>query len=281
MIAAKRVGAKIIADNPNTHPLNIKNILNEEYKIWNVPFCAYNKIALNRRLKALDVADRVLVLSKTSYDSFINNGYPKEKLRIVVYGVDKDLFRPRSKNDEVFRVLFIGQICLRKGFQYLLEAWKSMKLKNAELVLVGTSKPDALYALRKYSGKVDFKIYGALSDMNAIAEVYNKASVAVFPSIEEGFGMVVTEAMASGLPVVVSENVGAKNLIKNGEDGLIVPIRDANAIKNAILSLYEDEEKRREMGRKARSKIENQTWEAYRNNLLKVYQELIQIKPCQ
>jgi len=274
MIKAKKMGAKIVADNPNTHPSNIRKILTEEYKIWRVPYPAYNKIAMNRRLRALEIADRVLLLSTDSYRSFIDNGYPAESLRIVPYGVDGELFRPRPKRDDKFRVLFIGQICLRKGFQYLLEAWRLLGLKEAELVLAGSCKPDALYALRKYEGKIDFRIKEPLSRMSEIAEFYNQASIAVFPSIEEGFGMVVTEAMASGLPVVVSQNVGAKDLINNGEEGFIVPIRNAQAITDAILHLYEDRNKRSQMGRKARISIENQTWKGYQDKLIDAYKEL-------
>ena len=274
MVKAKRLGAKIVADNPNTHPSNIREILTEEYKIWKVPYPAYNKIALNRRLRALEIADRILLLSKTSHESFIDNGYPAELLRIVPYGVDRELFKPRPKRDDKFRVLFIGQICLRKGFQYLLEAWRLLGLKDAELVLAGSKKPDALYALRKYEGKIDFKILEPLRGMSEIAELYNQASVAVFPSVEDGFGMVVTEAMASGLPVIVSENVGAKDLINNGEEGFIVPIRKAQAIKDAILRLYEDRDKRNQMGRKARIRVENQTWEGYQDKLIDVYKKL-------
>jgi len=274
MMKAKRFGAKVVADNPNTHPLNIRKILTEEYKIWKVPYPAYNKLALDRRLRALEIADRILVLSGTSYNSFIDNGCPAELLRVIPYGVDGELFKPRPKKDGKFRVLFIGQICLRKGFQYLLEAWRLLGLKDAELVLAGSQKPDALCALRKYEGKIDFRMPGSLKDMSEIKDVYNQASVAVFPSIEEGFGMVVTEAMASGLPVIVSENVGAKDLIKDGEEGFITPIRNAKALKNAILRLYEDEDKRNQMGQKAHNKVQGQTWQGYQDKLIAAYKEL-------
>ena len=275
MVKAKRLGAKVVADNPNTHPLNIRKILTEEYKIWKVPYPAYNKIALDRRLRALEIADRILVLSRTSYNSFIDNGCPAESLRIVPYGVDGELFKPRPKRDDKFRVLFIGQIALRKGFQYLLEAWRLLGLKDAELVLAGSVKPDALYALRKYEGKIDFKMLEPLREMNEIKDVYNQASVAVFPSIEEGFGMVVTEAMASGLSVIVSENVGAKDLINDGEEGFIVPIRNAKALKDAILRLYEDRDKRNQMGQRAHEKVQGQTWQGYQDKLIAVYKELV------
>jgi glycosyltransferase involved in cell wall biosynthesis len=275
IIKAKKLGAKVIADNPNTHPLNIRDVLAEEYKIWKVPYLPYNKIALMRRLRGLDMADRILVLSRTSYQSFINNGCPEKLLRIVPYGVDKELFRPRPKEDNKFRVLFIGQLSLRKGFQYLLEAWKLLKLKDAELVLAGGLKPDAVYALKKYDGIIDFKLRGPLADMESIARLYNQASIAVFPSIEEGFGMVVAEAMASGLPVIVSENVGAKDLITNGQDGFIVPVRNPQAIVEGISYFYENKAKRIEMGQKARLKVMNQSWQVYQDRLIEVYRELL------
>lgn len=275
MLAAKRLGAKIIADNPNTHPFNIKRILREEYKIWKVPCAAYNDIALNHRLRALDVSDRILVLSENSRQTFIAEGYAKEKIRIVPYGVDSDFFKPQTPKDDIFRVVFIGTLSLRKGFQYLLEAWQLLKLKNAELVLAGPLSADSRYALKKFDGKIVFKILGPLKSMEEVSALYNQASVCVFPSIEEGFGMVVTEAMASGIPVIVSENVGAKDVINDREEGFIVPIRDARAIKEAILYLYEDRNKREQMAEKARLKAESQTWQKYEERLIEVYEELL------
>jgi glycosyltransferase involved in cell wall biosynthesis len=275
MLKAKELGAKVIADNPNTHPLNIKKILTEEYKIWKVPYLAYNSLALGRRLRALEMADRILVLSQNSQKTFTAYGCPPEKIRVVAYGVDNNLFKPKPAKDEVFRVVFMGSVCLRKGFQYLLEAWQLLKLKNAELVLAGPLTPDGVYALKKFSGKLDFKLLGALSSMEQVAHLYNQASVCVFPSVEEGFGMVVTEALASGVPVIVSENVGAKDLITDGQEGFIVPIRNARAIKEALLCLYEDKPKREQMAKNARLKVQNQTWEKYEEKLVGVYKELI------
>jgi len=274
MIRAGKLNAKVIADSPNTHPMNIRRILTEEYKIWKVPLPAYNRVMMNKRMRAIDIADRILVLSQPSLKSFINAGCPPRKISVVPYGVDAELFKPRPQKDNIFRVLFIGQICLRKGFQYLLEAWSRLKLKNAELVLAGPVKPDAACALRKYEGKVAFRMDGPLYDMGEIARLYNDSTVAVFPSVEEGFGMVVTEAMASGLPVIVSENVGAKDLIRHREEGFVVPIRDPASIKEAITELYEDEAMRKRMGQKARIRAESQTWEAYQDNLVEAYKEL-------
>ena len=111
--------------------------------------------------------------------------------------------------------------------------------------------------------------------MEQVAHLYNQASVCVFPSVEEGFGMVVTEALASGVPVIVSENVGAKDLITDGQEGFIVPIRNARAIKEALLCLYEDKPKREQMAKNARLKVQNQTWEKYEEKLVGVYKELI------
>ena len=274
MIRAKELGAKIIADNPNSHPLTLHKLMTEEYKVWGVPYSPDNPITIKRRLKALEIADRAVILSNFAYKSFLENGFERDRLRIAPYGVDTELFKPREKKDNVFRALFVGQISLRKGFQYLLEAWSILQLKNAELILAGSMAKDAEYALSKYKGRINFKLTGPLPDMKSIAACYNQASVAVFPSIEDGFGMVVSEAMASGLPVVVSENTGAKDLVENGVEGFIVPIRSPEAIRDAILRLYENENKRKQMGQKARLKSENRTWESYQNKLMAVYKEL-------
>jgi glycosyltransferase involved in cell wall biosynthesis len=275
MLRAKELGAKVVADNPNTHPLNIKRILTEEYKIWKVPYTAYNNIALRRRLRALDLADRILVLSRDSQQTFIANGCPENKIQLIPYGVDSDFFKPQVLRDDIFRVIFVGSLSLRKGFQYLLEAWQLLKLKNAELILAGPLTADGRYALKKFTAKSDFKLLGALNSMEQVAQLYSQASVCVFPSIEEGFGMVVTEALASGVPVIISENVGAKDVATDGQEGFVVPIRNARAIKEALLCLYEDKPKREQMAKNARLKAQNQTWQKYEEQLIGVYKDLL------
>jgi len=104
---------------------------------------------------------------------------------------------------------------------------------------------------------------------------YEDADVLILPSVEEGFGKVVAEAMACGLPVVVSENTGAKDLVENGENGFIVPIRDVKRLKEKILYFNDNPEITRRMGKNARKTVEKYTWMKYGNEFVKAYEKIL------
>ena len=100
------------------------------------------------------------------------------------------------------------------------------------------------------------------------------ASVLVLPSIQDGFGLVVLEAMASGLPVIVSDHVGAKDCVREGVDGFIVPVRDIEALADRLLWLHDHPSQRDAMGARARERAMGYSWEAYRYRLAEKIQAL-------
>ena len=93
---------------------------------------------------------------------------------------------------------------------------------------------------------------------------YQNADVFVFPSLNDAFALVILQAMACGTPVIISENVGAADVVRNGADGFIVPTRNVGALKGKILFFYNNREKVEEMGRNARAQAEKYSWERYR-----------------
>jgi glycosyltransferase involved in cell wall biosynthesis len=95
--------------------------------------------------------------------------------------------------------------------------------------------------------------------------IFESADAFVFPSLHEGSALATYEALASGLPVITTENAGS--VVRDGVEGFVVPIRDVAALKEKILTLYQDAELRREMGVRARERAEQFTWEEYRARL--------------
>ena len=170
----------------------------------------------------------------------------------VPSGIDLGPFCPVPKQDKIFRVIFCGAIQNKKGVHYLLEAFGSLNLPNSELWLIGKVFEDMGSVLRKYAGM--YRLLGSLPNSD-LARYYSQGSVFVLPSLEEGLAKVMLEAMACGLPVVATTNTGAADVVREGLDGYIVPIRDVASLREKIAYLYENPEHRLAMRQNAIARV--------------------------
>jgi len=270
--AAKRRGARCVVDRPNTHVNFMKRVLECEYEKYGVPFAPYRASRIRRESEELRQCDAIVTCSEFARQTMIAEGLDEEKIHVVPYGVDLELFHPEPRGDNVFRVIFVGLICLRKGVQYLLEAWRQLALDDAELILRGHLLDDAVGVIDHYRRRCRFTICPHTNNMAELRRLYNSASICVFPSVEDGFGMVVTEAMACNRPVLVTEHMGAADIVVDGVDGFVVPPANAQAIKERIHHLYQNRSSA--LGRRNRERVAGLTWDAYRARLLSVYEKL-------
>ncbi|MBI2910970.1 MAG: glycosyltransferase family 4 protein [Chloroflexi bacterium] len=270
MRRARALGAVIVVERASSHISTQKRLLAEEQAVFGhggdstVP-----EPVLRRCLQEYEAADCVLVPSQFAYQSFLELGFPEEKLKLLPFGVDLERFRPAAQEPEIFRVLYVGQLTLRKGVPYLLRAWRELDLAEAELVLVGVPGPrdrEWLSSLRTPS----VQVYGYTPDLPSH---YRRSSVFVFPSIEEGSAQVTYEALAAGLPVVTTFNAGS--LVRDGIEGFIVPIRDVQGLKDRLRILRERPELRQEMRVAARRWAEQYPWHRRADGLLALYQDLV------
>lgn len=269
---AKSRGATTIIDHGSSHILYQKEILKEEYRRYGLRASPVDQGIVERELKEYDEADYISIASEFQRQSFLSKGVEEEKLIKVPYGVDVKKFKPSPKNDDVFRVISVGATTLRKGVHYLLEAWSQLDLKQSELLLRGGVPENIRWLIEKYRRKCDFKI---VSYIKEISNFYHKGSVFVLPSIEDGWGLVVGEAMASGLPVIISDNTGAKDIVDNGKEGFVIPVRDVQTLKEKIEYLYHNPEERKRMGKAARQRAMEFTWDKYGEKIVKAYQNLL------
>ena len=205
-------------------------------------------------------ADKVLMLSTFHKRSFLESGVPEEKLTMIHLGVDLELFKPRPWPGRTapFRVLFVGQITQRKGISYLIRAFEQANLPDAELTLVGAicGSASPWVGTRAVRRKAQVPRW-------ELPTVYAEADVYVLPSIVEGFPLTALEAMASGLPVIVSEHTFGSDVITDGIDGYIVPIRDSEAIADRLRYLYDHPSERHRIGAAARRRAEHFSWKHY------------------
>jgi glycosyltransferase involved in cell wall biosynthesis len=220
------------------------------------------------------LADVVFAPSDYVIECLIENGVAAEKILKIPYGVDHVRFSPTlglQENGKVFRVVFAGSIRPAKGVRYLLEAWRGLRLKNAELVLVGQPDDDGRKILREFRGHYCWP--GAVPK-HGVDQWLRTSDVCVLPSLSDAWGLVVTEAMACGVPVVVTSSTGAP--VRDGIDGFVVPPRSVTALQESIRFLYENPDTRRTMGLRGREHIaKSYTWGHYRARVAKAYNEIL------
>lgn len=268
--AARGLGIPTLLNQVIGHDAVGTALLEEEYR-RDPAFAARppgrrSPLALETRRRELRFADRILAPSSYVRDTLVEAGVAPERIALLPYGVDTRRFRPGPEHavprgGRPLRLLFVGQIGQRKGLRYLLEALRRLPREGYELTLAGSlAVPPA--ALAPYRG-----LYRHLPNQpyHRIHEVFQAADVFVYPSLHEGSALAVYEALASGLPVVTTRNTGS--VVRDGKEGLLVPIRDPEALAGALETLRGDEARRLEMAQAARRRAETFTWRRYAEDL--------------
>jgi len=254
------------------HPLTVKRILTDELKYSpeaEFSINAEHEMAvktemLSRLDKESHMATNIVVASQFTKDSLIENGIRSEKVLVIPYGVNTNNFPAKldyDQNTRPLKILFVGQMVQRKGLSYLFQALKSFENKNFELTIVGRGRFDEKL-LDKYRPFVEFNVVKSLTHQ-ALIDCFHNHDVMVLPSLIEGFGHVILEAMSSGLPVICTTNTAGPDLFLSHNEGFIIPIRDSDAIVASLDQLLTDKSKLKSMGRSAAATARIFTWERH------------------
>lgn len=229
-------GGKYICDRGSTHARYQWRVLQEEHDRWKAPLDIYDPRDTEREERQYEQADRITVPSSFAARSFVEEGVPAEKLRVIPYGVRLDSFHPIGEpSPESFEVLFVGQVSLRKGVPYLLQAFSELRHARKRLRLVGPIFPHMKPLLAKLPMEY-VEILGAVSREELIG-LFSSSHVMVLPSLEEGLALVQGEAMACGCPVIATPNTGSEDLFSDGKQGFIVPPKNAAALRDRLQQL--------------------------------------------
>ena len=271
---AKRRKMLTILERANSHPLTYTRLLQPEYRKHGITTDPYHPLILKKHLRELEEAEYIAVTSQFTKQSLLENGIEEERILLTPLGVDTDAFTPAvqetstisSREKERFRVVYVGQLCLRKGVQYLLDAWNKLQLKHAELVLAGDVVPELESILHQYRSQNDTMTI--LPHTSNPVEVYQNASVCILPTLEDGFGLVVLEAMACGVPVIVTEHTGAKDCVRPEIDGFVIPSSCAESIADTLNYCYHHRTQLTDMGKHARKQAEQFSWKRYQDGLV-------------
>jgi len=268
---AKHRAALTFLERTSAHSAVQARLLDEEHERFGLRPPRHLRKLIERCVTEYLAADYVRVPSAFARRTFVDEGFPDDQLVQCPLGVDAERFAVRPEPDR-FTVLFVGDVGLRKGALDLLEAWARLGLSHARLVLLGWVDDAIARLVDGYRPRCAFDTPGYSPDVPAACA---DASVLVLPSIEDGFGLVVLEAMASGRPVVVSENTGARDIVREGVDGFVVPIRSPDAIAEKLQWLHDHPSERADMGRAAREQAIRFPWDRYGAHTVAAYEQAL------
>ncbi len=226
---------------------------------------------LERKEQEIQLADHIFVPSSFVQNSLLEAGVKQETISVIPFGAPIDYFHPQPKRDNLFRALFLGRVGPRKGVHYLLQTWQELSLPEAELLLVGINEfPEGW--LEQYTKGIRHVPSLPHASLN---RYYSSANVLVLPSLVEGLALVQLEAMACGIPLITTPNAGGSDIVTDGVEGFIIPIRDVEVLKEKLEWCYRHPDELAQMGRAARCKAEQLTWDLYCKRLIRQVQELL------
>jgi glycosyltransferase involved in cell wall biosynthesis len=252
--ALRRRGVVALVDQMDTARVGY-DLVREEAAKWPgwepsppvIPDAYFDRLAAE-----WEAAAGVVVNSEWTATALVRQGVPRESIHVIPLAydppVDRPPARPRVPARRPLVVLWLGNVVLQKGIQYLIEAARLLTDRSIRFVVVG-QVGISRQAVGTAPPSVEF--VGRVT-RDRVAEVYRTADLFVFPTLSDGFGLTQLEAMAHGLPVIATPNCGS--VVEHGRDGLVVPAADPAGLAAAVAALDDDRPRLEAMGRQAVTK---------------------------
>jgi glycosyltransferase involved in cell wall biosynthesis len=274
--AARRAGKVAVAEFATAHVTRAVRLLSREAELhpeWadsisNLYFPDWYRERLEQEPHA---ADYCLAASEFTRQSLLEVGVPVERVKLLPLGADLTDFTPAERpTTGPFRILFVGGVGQRKGVKYLLEAYKQMRTAGTELVLAGpmAGSGRALEAYREL-----YTYLGRLDQKDVIRQMH-RSHVLVLPSVFEGFGLVIPEAMATGMPVIASTHTAGPEIVRPGEDGFVLAPDDVTGLAAHLAWLAGHRTEAAVMGRAAAERAHEYSWGAHAERTRALLHEL-------
>lgn len=277
--AAKDRSIKRIYDLPIGYWRAARKIQVEESELlpdWSLtmPALIDSDTKLARKDDELKLANHIIVASQFTANTLEEAPFPLAPISVIPYGCPPVTTAPMTADrKQPLKVLYVGSLSQRKGLSYLLQAVESLG-DSVELTLIGKRVADCKpldAALQKYNWIESLP-------HEQILEAMQSHDVFVFPSLFEGFGLVITEALSQGMPIIATSHTCAPDIIQDGKEGFIVPIRDAAAIATKLECLANDRDLLAEMQSAALETASRTTWQNYSNKLVETVQAALKAK---
>lgn len=280
-IKAKEIGIKCIYDLPIGYWKSARLLMQNEFDNnpdWSSTLTGFNdsQEKLNKKDQELALADIIFVASSFTKKTLEDYSGNLPEIKVIPYGFPEVLQKKDylPLDNRKLKVLFIGGLSQRKGLSYLFEAVEGLQDK-VELTVVGHKSVQNCKALNLALEKHHW--IPSLSH-NQVLACMRAHDVFVFPSLFEGFGLVITEAMSQGLPVITTDRTAGPDLITDGVDGWIVPPGSSNAIKEILLNILKNPETLEQLGLASQAKAKMRPWSVYGQEMADVLSSLKIVK---
>jgi glycosyltransferase involved in cell wall biosynthesis len=273
--AARRRGIKCVYEHPIAYWRTVRQLHREEAELhpeWAATLLALrdSEEKLEQKDEELRLADVVIVPSTFSRQSLAHAPDLRASVHVIGYGAPPAKKRTAEVHRGALRVLFVGALSQAKGLGYLFEAVDKLGAQ-IQLTVIG----QRVSATIPTQATLDRHRWIASLSHHEILGEMSRHDVLVFPSLHEGFGLVALEAMAQGAVVIATPNSAAPDLIEDGRDGFIVPIRSSEAIADKLNLLADDCDRLAGMKEAAQRKAELHRWELYRERVVALAREVV------
>jgi starch synthase len=247
-------GGRFICDRGSTHHRFQEEVIAHEFRRWQVKHQPEAPGVIERDEAIYALADAITVPSSAARRSFLEKGLPAEKVHVIPYGVRLEQFQKTADPPaNSFELLFAGQVSLRKGIPYLLQAFARLNHPRKHLTVVGTVQ-DHIQPVLEHLSTDHVTFLGSIPQPELI-ERMGRSHALILPSVEEGLALVLAQAMACQCPVVATQATGAEDLFTDGVEGYIVPDRNITALTERLQRLADDPTLRDRMAAAALARV--------------------------
>ncbi len=243
-----------------------KILREEEQRTGSKVDCPSNWI-IEREEREYALADQICVLSRFAYDTFVEEGVPRHKLAVIPLGADLEAFCAAPETVEArcrrilsgkpLHVLTTGSLSFQKGLWDAMQIYRRLSSERFQFTWVGAPSPDAvrfLKAVQRFTDLVPSQPQGRLPQWYARADLF------LFPTLQDGYGLVLAQALASALPVLATSNCAGPDLVQEGKNGWILPIRTPEAFVQRLLWCAQHRKELADMARRIPEKHRPRSW---------------------